>query len=581
MVPLLARGGALGLVPRAVQVLMAGSVGLGLLFVLLPAAGYLPALGARGFDFAPLRAALALPGLGQAVLVTAGSALLATILAVSLALGLVALFDPSGRGETTGARRFIAAALALVALPHLALAIGLAFLLAPSGWILRLAAALWPGLLVQGQPPDYLLVNDPAGLAMTLALVIKETPFVIAVTVSALRRLDVEGQRRVWQSLGYPPARGWFLILLPQVYRLIRLPVLAVLAYGLSVADLSIVLGPGLPPTLPVLILRLLVDPDLDHRLVASGAALLQLGLVAAAFLLWHLGEAALGQLWRHLTRGGRRAAAPVFAIAFRFVLSAAGMLGLLLGAFSALALLLWSLTTAWRFPDLWPAALTFRTWARALDGLALPLGTSLMLAGAATGLALLATIACLEFEDRIGARAGRRGQWVLYLPLFAPEMGFLFGLQVAVSALGLTGSVTAVLWFHLLFVLPYVFLTVSEGWRALDPRLAVTARCLGAGRLRVLLRVKIPLLRAPLAMAAAIGMTVSLSLYLPTVLAGAGRIVTLASEAVALYGGGDRRILGVYAMLQTLLALSLYLAALRIGRRRRFPALPDTRGTS
>jgi putative thiamine transport system permease protein len=149
--------------------------------------------------------------------------------------------------------------------------------------------------------------------------------------------------------------------------------------------------------------------------------------------------------------------------------------------------------------------------------------------------------------------------------------MGFLFGLQVAAGSIGATGSAAAVLWFHLLFVFPYVFLSLSEPWRALDPRYARTARCLGAGPWRVLLRVKAPLLRAPLALSVAVGLSVSLSLYLPTVLAGAGRITTLATETVALYGGGDRRVLGVYAMLQTALTAMLFVAALRIGRKRRF----------
>jgi putative thiamine transport system permease protein len=153
--------------------------------------------------------------------------------------------------------------------------------------------------------------------------------------------------------------------------------------------------------------------------------------------------------------------------------------------------------------------------------------------------------------------------------------MGFLFGLEVAAGRIGITGGAAAVLWFHLLFVFPYVFLSLGEPWRALDGRYARTARCLGAGPWRVLLRVKAPLLRAPLALSAAIGLSVSLSLYLPTVLAGAGRITTLATETVTLYGGGDRRVLGVYAVLQTCMTAAIFAAALLAGRPRRFRHLP------
>ena len=62
----------------------------------------------------------------------------------------------------------------LLAVPHLALAVGLAFLIAPSGWLVRLIAP-WPA--GWHTPPDVLLVQDPLGLALTFGLVLKETPF--------------------------------------------------------------------------------------------------------------------------------------------------------------------------------------------------------------------------------------------------------------------------------------------------------------------------------------------------------------------------------------------------------------------
>jgi putative thiamine transport system permease protein len=57
---------------------------------------------------------------------------------------------------------------------------------------------------------------------------------------------------------------------------------------------------------------------------------------------------------------------------------------------------------------------------------------------------------------------------------------------------------------------------------------------------------------------------------------AGAGRISTLTTEAVTLSSGGDRRILGIYAVLQTGLPLLVYGFALWIPlllfrRRKRF----------
>jgi putative thiamine transport system permease protein len=143
------------------------------------------------------------------------------------------------------------------------------------------------------------------------------------------------------------------------------------------------------------------------------------------------------------------------------------------------------------------------------------------------------------------------------------PQIAFLFGAQVALVRLGLDGTLAAVVWAHLLFVLPYVFLSLADPYRALDPRYVRTAAALGTGPNLAVIRVKLPMLARPILIAAAVGFAVSVGQYLPTLFAGAGRIATLTTEAVTLSSGADRRILGVYATLQALLPLGFYFAAL------------------
>jgi putative thiamine transport system permease protein len=135
----------------------------------------------------------------------------------------------------------------------------------------------------------------------------------------------------------------------------------------------------------------------------------------------------------------------------------------------------------------------------------------------------------------------------------------------VALVRLELDGTMGAVVWTHLLFVLPYVFLSLADPWRALDPRYARGAAALGAGPWRVFLAVKCRLLLRPLLVAAAVGFAVSVGLYLPTLFAGAGRVTTLTTEAVTLAAGADRRILGAYAALQALMPLAAYAAAVAL----------------
>ena len=72
----------------------------------------------------------------------------------------------------------------------------------------------------------------------------------------------------------------------------------------------------------------------------------------------------------------------------------------------------------------------------------------------------------------------------------------------------------------------------------------------------------------------AAVGFAVSVGQYLPTLLVGAGRFTTVTTEAVALASGGDRRVIGVYALLQAALpflgfSLALMLPAFAFRHRK------------
>jgi putative thiamine transport system permease protein len=123
-------------------------------------------------------------------------------------------------------------------------------------------------------------------------------------------------------------------------------------------------------------------------------------------------------------------------------------------------------------------------------------------------------------------------------------------------------------------FVLPYLFLSLADPWRALDPRYARTAAALQASPARVFWRIKLPMLARPIAIACAVGFAVSVAQYLPTLFAGNGRLATLTTEAVTLASGADRRVTGAFALAQAAFPLLAYVAAVVVpvglARRRR-----------
>jgi putative thiamine transport system permease protein len=555
------------LAPAAALLLLVGSICLGLVFVLAIGFGYLPALGGRSLSLDAFRTLAddprTLPALGTTLL--AGT--LATLAATSAAFALVALVDPCGAGQQGWPQRM---AVAVLAVPHVAMALGLGFVLAPSGWLMRGLDAV-TGLLPL--PPDVEMVPREQGLTLALGLFLKETPFLFVAMATALRQIGPAQHMLVARALGYSDGMAWMKLVLPRLYPLVRFPILAVLAYGLSVVDMSLILGPTTPVTLPVLILKWTNDPDLAQRFLAGAAALLQVSLVAAAILTWWLGERAVVRVARGwLSRGGRRWPR-IVSVPFAATLRGVGIASVALTFLSLGALLLWSLAQSWRYPSLFPDAFSLSGWQRSLAGLWSPLATSLLLAVIATTLSLVLALACLEHERRLSKSVVRAAEKWLFLPLLVPEVSFLLGLQILLLLIGCNGSWAAVLWMHLLFVFPYVFLTLKDPWRSFDPRYERAGVSLGKSPWTVFRQIKLPLLRGPLAWAAAVGCAISLSLYLPTVQGGEGRIATLASEAVSLSAGGDRRVVGVYGILQAVAAGLFFILAVRIARPRHWRA--------
>jgi putative thiamine transport system permease protein len=529
-------------------------VGAGLIGTWLPAFGYFPALGQTSFSLTPWTELLSSPGLGTSLRLTLVSGFVAT--AVSLVLVLAAVASCQGTRFFARLRRLLAP---LLAVPHLAVAIGLAFLIAPSGWLARLVS---PGLTGWAVPPDLATVQDPYGLALAAALVLKETPFLFLMTVAALDQGQAGERLAVARSLGYGPVTAWLKTVLPAIYPQIRLPIYAVLAFSLSVVDVALILAPTTPPPLAVQVFRWFNDPDLALRAVGAAGATLQLGLVVGAILLWRVLELAVARGARPwLVAGGRGGSGTVT----RALAGTGVVICFALAAGGVLAMALWSIARRWRYPDVLPSAWSLDSWVRQSDGLVWSAGTTLIVGLAAAAIALALVLGCLENERRHGLTTTSRALWLLYIPLLVPQVGFLFGNQVLAVSAGLDGTWLALIWSHLLFVLPYVFLALADPYRALDERYSRAALCLGASANRVFWTVKLPMLLRPVLVALAIGFAVSVAQYLPTIFAGGGRFVTLTTEAVSLAGGADRRVIGVYAFLQAALPLAGFAAALTI----------------
>lgn len=544
------RAGFPGLVPLVTVALLVVPVLAGLVATLGPAFGFGPLQG--GASLAPWRHLLDWPGLVPAMRLSLVTGVGSTLLALVLTLLIVAAL--SG----TQAFRLVSRALSpLLAVPHAAAALGLAFLIAPSGWIARI---LSPWLTGWQMPPDLLILRDPGGLALMVGLVVKEVPFLLLMVLAALGQVQAPARALMAATLGYGRTIGWAKAVLPSIHAQIRLPVLAVLAYGMTSVDMAMILGPVLPPPLSVQVVLWVNQADLGGRGVAAAAAAVQLGLVAAVIGGLMLAERVVMALGRRWTVAGGRGLRLDRPLALAAGVAAAGTAGSV--ALGIVAMALWSVAGLWPFPDPVPATVSLQVWQGQAHDLVAEGMTSVEVAFWSVVVALGLTIACLESGARRGQSGAGRLLWVLYLPLLIPQAVFLPGIQGLALAAGWNGNLALVAAVHGLFVLPYVFLSLAGPWRAWDRRAGLVASALGASPLRVLVRVRLPMLLRPVLTAAAVGAAVSFGQYLPTLLIGGGRVTTITTEAVALASGGNRRIAAAYGLVQMALPLAVFTLA-------------------
>lgn len=462
------------------------------------------------FSVAGWQSLLSDPQLPQALVATLVSTTIATVGSLFIALCIVAALWPGKRWQQMNARLPW-----LLAVPHVAFATSVLLLFAEGGAFYQLCSACSPLL-------------DPYGIGLGLTLAVKESAFVLWAIYAVLPEKTLAQKMVVLQSLGYSRLQGLLWLVLPTIAPALGAVMLAVVAWSLSVVDVAIILGPGNPPTLAVLAWQWLSQGDAEQQIKGTLLCLVLLLLLA----LFAAVGLALWKSWRRTIPAvsGQRheAGPPIVGTALGWLLPLSGLMC------AAVLILL----------------------AKQSDFDVAPYNASLSFALVSALIALGTVLLWLEWGPSRGAL------WI-WLPLALPALPLVAGQYSLALSLGVDGDYAAVLWGHLLWVLPWTLLVLQPAWRRLDPRLIMIARTLGLQRGEIFWRIKCPLLVRPILIAFATGFSVSMAQYMPTLWLGAGRFATLTTEAVALSSGGSSAILAGRALwLLALTAAAFGLAA-------------------
>ena len=209
------------------------------------------------------------------------------------------------------------------------------------------------------------------------------------------------------------------------------------------------------------------------------------------------------------------------------------------------LVLVMWSFSTRWFYPQLWPAQWGLRAWQYVFGTAGSQIVSGLMQS-------MLVALVTAVISVLIGVPAGRalglysfKGKdtisIILMLPVIVPPLCVAMGLQLWFLKLGLTETFEGVVLVHLTFCLPYSVFVMWGVFSNYNLDYEDQARSLGADRWRLVTRVMLPLTLPGIMVAALFSFLLSWSQYLSTLIIGGGRVATLPILLFALMGSGDR----------------------------------------
>ena len=528
----------------------------GFLGFFLPSFNYQPILGKGEFSLNYFYISMNIPGIYKSIILSIFTCLVSTILALFFSQVILLYFFK------TKFYNYIKIIISpLIALPHITMAICLIFLLSPSGLLLR---SISPWLTGFDRPPNSYIFPDEYGFFLILGLMLKEIPFLILVSLSALREFSSTKIFDLGKSFQHSSFSSWFILIFPIIYKKIRLVVFIIIAFSSSVVDMSLLLAPSTPSTLSVRILQIFQSSDMDSFFIASNLSLIQLLIIIILLIFWIVLEKIIKQKYFYIFF----IKITSFKLEFvKCVILCFSIILFLLSFMGIISSILWGFSENWYFPNFFPNDLNTSGFLSFYDQNQSIIFISIFIPLIVSLLSTSLTIMWVELLDYLNIKK-TQFEWIIFIPLFIPQISFLIGLQSFMIFLNYNSFLISLIFVQLFYVIPYCFIILAPAMREVKSDYIKVASSLGKNRIGRLFKIKIPLVLPSLLTSFAIGMIVSFSLYLPVYFIGAGRVTTLTVEALNLALSGSKQDLGIATFFQIFFPILLLIIIAFINRK-------------
>ena len=522
----------------------------------LPSFGYFPILGKSEFNLNYFYISFNIAGISKSIILSLFTGLGSTLLALFFSQVILLYFFK------TRAYNYIKIIISpLIALPHITMAIGLIFLFSPSGLFFRLFS---PWLTGFDRPPNFFIIPDEYGFFLILGLILKEIPFFILVSLSAIQQFSARQIFDLGKSLQNSNFSSWCILIFPLIYKKIRLVIFIVIAFTASVVDMSLILAPSTPSTLAIRILQIYQSSDIDSFFIASNLALIQLLIIIILLLFWMILEKIVGHKLFFIFFM-KILSFKIFFLKNLIFASAAILFSLsVLGIFSSL---LWGFSKNWYFPSFFPNSIDIDTFINFYNENKFIVFISIFISVVVSFLSSLLTIIWVELMDILKMKKLYL-EWIIFIPLFIPQISFLIGLQSFIILFNFDSFLIPLIIIQLFYVIPYSFIILAPSLREIKKDIIRVAASLGKNRFQRLVQIKLPIIMSSFLTSFAIGMLVSFSLYIPVYFIGAGRVTTLTVEALNLALSGSRQDLGVATFFQIIIPILILITVVYFNKK-------------
>ena len=213
---------------------------------------------------------------------------------------------------------------------------------------------------------------------------------------------------------------------------------------------------------------------------------------------------------------------------------------------------LMWCVTGRWPWPSLVPETWTTRTIRELFFGshqFAQVLVSSILVSTAVAVLGTAVALMTARATEIYRVKGKKLIGYAAMLPLVVPGTVFAMGIQVSLIRMGLGDTVTGVILVHLVAALPYCVTIMMDMTAAVGDRLEEQAYVLGASPVRAFWHVSVPQLLPGILSSVSMAYIISYSQYFTTLMAGGGKVRTLALGMVPYIQSGDRALASIYAV--------------------------------